>query len=223
MKTKLSNAMSECGLIAILRGIRPEEAAETGQALYAAGFRIIEVPLNSFQPFESIRKMRASLPPDCVVGAGTVYQSGQIAEVLRAGGELIVMPHSDRIAIETALSSGLAVIPGVATPTEAFAALSTGCSFLKFFPADHLGPSSLKAWISVLPAEARLLPVGGITTTNLAEYLKAGASGFGLGSALYKPGMTSKSIADRGTEFVFAWRNGFADFGRYRRSVGSQT
>jgi 2-dehydro-3-deoxyphosphogalactonate aldolase len=208
MKTSLSKAISKCSLIAILRGIRPEEVADIGQALYATGFRVIEVPLNSSGAFESIRELRTSLPSDCLVGAGTVFQSGQVAEVLRAGGELIVMPHSDRIVIETALSSGLAVIPGVATPTEAFAALTTGCSFLKFFPADHLGASSLKAWISVLPAEARLLPVGGIITTNLGDYLKAGASGFGLGSALYRPGMTPKAIATRGAEFVFAWRNG---------------
>ncbi len=207
MKTELGNAISECGLIAILRGIRPEEARETGQALYGVGFRIIEVPLNSPQPSESIKELRASLPADCIVGAGTVYLPGQVEEVLRAGGDLIVMPHGDKAVIETAHSLGLTVIPGVATPTEAFAALSTGCTFLKMFPADHLGASAIKAWRSVLPAEARLLPVGGITTTNLAEYFKMGASGFGLGSALYKPGMTTKNIANRGAEFIFAWRN----------------
>jgi 2-dehydro-3-deoxyphosphogalactonate aldolase len=208
MKTSLNKAISECGLIAILRGIRPEEVADIGQALYAAEFRIIEVPLNSCGALESIRRLRTSLPSNCMVGAGTVYQVGQVAEVLQAGGELIVMPHSDRVVIEAAFSSGLAVIPGVATPTEAFAALESGCSFLKFFPGDQLGVSSLKAWLSVLPSEARLLPVGGITIANLTDYLKAGASGFGLGSALYRPGMTSKAIADRGAEFVSTWRNG---------------
>lgn len=207
MSTSLSKAISECGLIAILRGIRPQEAADIGRALYATGFRIIEVPLNSPAPFKSISKLRTSLPADCIVGAGTVYQSGQVEEVLRAGGELIVMPHCDKMVVEKAIKLGLAVIPGVATPTEAFAARAIGCSFLKYFPADHLGVSSLKAWVSVLPAETRLLPVGGITTANLTDYRKEGASGFGLGSALYRPGMTATTIADHAAKFAAAWRN----------------
>lgn len=201
MKLKIS----ESGLIAILRGIRPEEAATVGRALYGVGIRVIEVPLNSPEPFRSISELRNAVPADCVIGGGTVYRPIQVEQVRQSGGELIVMPHNDRGVIEAAHSSGLAVIPGVATCSEAFSALAAGCSLLKFFPADQLGPSTLKAWRSVLPVQVQLLPVGGIAVSNMGVFLTAGACGFGLGSGLYRAGMAVNELAVRGAEFVSAW------------------
>jgi len=203
----LSEALSHCGLIAILRGIRPNEVVGVGGQLYSAGFRVLEVPLNSPDPFESIKKLRHVLPMDCVVGAGTVYQAAQVENVRAAGGQLIVMPHSDGAIIAAAMSASLHVIPGVATPTEAFAAFGAGATLLKFFPADHLGPTALKAWRSVLPREIGLIPVGGIHPENLRTFLDVGATAFGVGSTLYKPGMTPQDVALRGAEFIAAWRS----------------
>ena len=203
----LGDAMAKCGLIAILRGIHPEEASGFGECLYEQGFRIIEVPLNSPCPFESIEKLRKTLPVDCRVGAGTVYLPSQVEDVRGAGGELIVMPHNDQAVIEAGTKVGLAVIPGVATASEAFAALAHGCQFLKLFPADHLGSGMVKSLRSVLPREACFIPVGGLTPGSLADFVAAGAIGFGLGSALYTPGMTTKHLTLRGAEFVSAWRN----------------
>jgi 2-dehydro-3-deoxyphosphogalactonate aldolase len=202
----LREALRHCGLIAILRGIRPDEVVGVGEQLYCAGFRVLEVPLNSPEPIESIRKLRQNLPMDCVVGAGTVYQAVQVDQVRAAGGQLIVMPHSDGAVIASAIAAQLYVLPGVATPTEAFAAFRTGTTLMKFFPADHLGPAALKAWLSVLPREVGLIPVGGIHLENLRTFLDAGATGFGVGSTLYKPGMTAQDVARRGSEFIEAWR-----------------
>ena len=186
-------ALSQCPLIAILRGIQPAESIEVGQALYEAGFRLIEVPLNSPSPLDSIRALRAGLPDDCVVGAGTVMSPQACADVAAAGGQVVVMPHSDPDVIRAAKSAGMACCPGVATPTEAFAALAAGADVLKMFPAEQLGVPVLKAWRAVMPGTIRLVPVGGITPQNMGPFVAAGASGFGLGSALYKPG---KSVAD---------------------------
>lgn len=197
-------ALAANGLIAILRGVRPDEVEAIGHALYDAGFRIIEVPLNSPQPLESIARLRKGLPRDCLIGAGTVLDAAQVAEVWSAGGELIVMPHGDPQVIRAAKAAGLAVAPGVATPTEAFAALAEGADVLKLFPAEQLGPSVLKAWRAVLPAATALLPVGGITPESLAAYRRAGAAGFGLGSALYAPGMDADEVARRAQAFVQA-------------------
>ncbi len=200
-------ALRRCGLIAILRGVHPEEVVVMGTELYSAGFRIIEVPLSSPRPFESIRALRSVLKEDCTVGAGTVYQADSVSEILRAGGELVVMPHCDRNIIAATISAGLTVIPGVATPTEAFSAWAAGAKFLKFFPADVLGLEALKAWRVVLPTELSFVAVGGITAENLATFVKAGAVGLGLGASLYKPGMTAKEIASRAVAFVAAWRD----------------
>ncbi|PAU61007.1 2-dehydro-3-deoxy-6-phosphogalactonate aldolase [Pseudomonas indica] len=197
-------ALAANGLIAILRGVRPDEVEAIGHALYDAGFRIIEVPLNSPQPLESIARLRKGLLRDCLIGAGTVLDATQVAEVRAAGGELIVMPHGDPEVIRAAKAAGLSVAPGVATPTEAFAALAEGADVLKLFPAEQLGPSVLKAWRAVLPAATALLPVGGITLESLAGYRRAGAAGFGLGSALYAPGMDADEVARRAQSFVQA-------------------
>lgn len=203
----LKNALQHCGLIAILRGIRPDEVAAIGLALYKAGFRVIEVPLNSPQPYASIRLLRATLAADCVVGAGTVLSTAQVAEVKNAGGEIIVMPHSDVRVIGAAKQAGMACAPGVATLTEAFAALAAGADVLKMFPAEQLSPVVVKAWRAVIPSDVALIPVGGITPANMMPFVAAGASGFGLGSALYKPGLSAMLVGQNADEFVAAWRS----------------
>ena len=203
----LKKAMQHCGLIAILRGIQPGEVPAIGLALYKAGFRVIQVPLNSPQPFESIRLLRATLPSDCVVGAGTVLPTLQVAEVRNAGGELIVMPHSDVTVIGAAKQAAMACAPGVATLTEAFAALAAGADALKMFPAEQLSPIVVKAWRAVIPSDVALIPVGGITPANMAPFVAAGASGFGLGSALYKPGLSAVRVGQNADEFIAAWRS----------------
>ena len=202
----LIDELRRTGLVAILRGVTPAEVAEIGDALFAAGIRIIEVPLNSPDPLASIRILRERLPAECLVGAGTVVSPAQVDDVRRAGGQLIVMPHSDPRVIRAALAARLATMPGVATPTEAFAALDAGVDAVKVFPAELLGPSVLKAWRAVLPADTALVPVGGITPEKLAGFVEAGAAGAGLGSALYHPGATAGEVAARATAFVEAWR-----------------
>lgn len=202
----LKEALKQCGLIAILRGIRPDEVEAVGMALYDAGFRIIEVPLNSPEPFESIRVLRNVLPANCMVGAGTVLSPAQVQQVKDAEGQLIVMPHSDPEVIRAATAAGLASAPGVATVTEAFAALAAGADILKMFPAEQLGPVVVKAWRAVIPSSVMLVPVGGITPDSLKEFTAAGASAFGLGSALYKPGMTVEQVRKNAAAFVSAWK-----------------
>lgn len=202
--------LSTHGLIAILRGLRPDEARDIGLALHGAGIRLIEVPLNSPDPLQSIRILREALPDDTLVGAGTVLQPEACAQIAAAGGQLVVMPHSDPAVIRAAKALGLACAPGVATPTEAFAALAAGADVLKMFPAETLGPMGLKAWRAVLTPPVAIVPVGGITPDALAPYLAAGASGFGLGSALYRAGDDAATVAQRATAFVRAWQQATA-------------
>lgn len=202
----LEDALRRTGLIAILRGVRHTEVEAIGAALYESGFRIIEVPLNSPEPLLSIAALRKSLPADCLVGAGTVLKPEQVDQVKAAGGELIVMPHSDGAVIRAAKSAGLTCAPGVATVTEAFAALAAGADVLKMFPAEQLGPHVVKAWRAVVPREIALLPVGGITPQGMAAFLEAGASGFGLGSALYSPGLSADEVRQRAQAFSAAWK-----------------
>ena len=192
-------------LIAILRGVTPEAVVAIGHALVDAGFAIVEVPLNSPQPLESIRRLRDALGGDVLVGAGTVTTAGQVSDVAAAGGQLVVMPHSDPAVVRAAKGAGLLCTPGIATPTEGFAALANGADALKLFPAELLTPAVLKAMRSVFPKTTRFLPVGGITPDNMAPYVAAGASGFGLGSALYKPGDSAETIATNAGGFVAAW------------------
>jgi 2-dehydro-3-deoxyphosphogalactonate aldolase len=193
-------------LIAILRGVRPEEAVPVGLALAEAGFRIIEVPLNSPDPLRSIELLARELGASCLIGAGTVMGAQQVAQVADAGGRLIVMPHADAGVIAAAKSRALYCAPGIATPGEGFAALAAGADALKLFPAELLTPPVLKALRAVFAPEVLFLPVGGITPQNLAAYVAAGASGFGLGSALYKPGMTPAQVQANARAFVQAWR-----------------
>ena len=198
--------LSTHGLIAILRGLRPDEARDIGLALHGAGIRLIEVPLNSPDPLTSIRVLRDTLPDDTLVGAGTVLQPEACAQIAAAGGQLVVMPHSDPAVIRAAKALGLACAPGVATPTEAFAALAAGADVLKMFPAETLGPVGLKAWRAVLTPPVAIVPVGGVTPDSLASYLAAGASGFGLGSALYRAGDDAATVAQQATAFVQSWQ-----------------
>ena len=198
----LMTAFEACPLVAILRGVTPADAADHGRALYEAGFRIIEVPLNSPQPFDSIAAIRQAVPVDAIVGAGTVLQAAWVHDVKAAGGELIVMPHSDLEVVTAAKSLAMACAPGVATPTEAFAALKNGADLLKMFPAEQLGCQVVKAWRAVIAAEVPLVPVGGITPDNMGPFLSAGANGFGLGSALYAPGQSASVTGSRAKAFI---------------------
>jgi 2-dehydro-3-deoxyphosphogalactonate aldolase len=202
----LKQAMARNGLIAILRGLRPEESVAIGEVLYAAGFRIIEVPLNSPRPYDSIRLLRDSLPADCVVGAGTVLTEEQVGLVKAAGGQLIVMPHSDARVLRAARQADLYLAPGVVTPTEAFAALAEGADVLKLFPAELMNPAVVRALLAVLPKGTALVPVGGIGPDTMKPFLDAGVVGFGLGSGLFKPGMTVEQVAHNAQDYVEAWR-----------------
>jgi 2-dehydro-3-deoxyphosphogalactonate aldolase len=192
--------------MAILRGLRPQNAHAVGEALVAAGFRIIEVPLNSPEPLKSIEVLARQFPAEVLVGAGTVMSPTDVAAVRDAGGRLIVMPHSDAEVIRKAKELDLLCTPGVATPTEAFAALRHGADGLKMFPAENLPPAVTKAWRAVLAPDTRLIPVGGITPETMKPYIEAGADGFGLGSALFAPDRTVDDVGRRARHFAESWR-----------------
>ncbi len=202
---QFAQALDQLPLVAILRGLKPEEAPAIGQALVDSGFALIEVPLNSPRPLESIAALAAQ-HPNHLIGAGTVLTSAQVREVQAAGGRIIISPHFDPVVVHEALRLGLVCVPGVATPSEAFAALHAGAHALKLFPAEMITPSVLKALRAVLPSSTALLPVGGITPDNMAAYLSAGAKGFGLGSALYKPGQSAQEVGAAAQRFVQALR-----------------
>jgi 2-dehydro-3-deoxyphosphogalactonate aldolase len=192
-------------LVAILRGLPPPAALAVGQALYGAGFRTLEVPLNRPGALECIRTLVQTLPADAVVGAGTVRSVQDVDAVAQAGGQLMVCPHTDAVLIAHAQRAGLYCAPGVATPTEAFTALQAGAHALKLFPADMVGQGGLKALRSVLPASTPLWPVGGVTPESLAAWVGAGANGFGIGSQLYTPGLDAATVAARARDYVQAW------------------
>ncbi|PWC13017.1 2-dehydro-3-deoxy-6-phosphogalactonate aldolase [Brenneria corticis] len=197
--------LRQTGLIAILRGIAPDDAEAVGRRLYQEGFRLIEVPLNSPEPLLSIARLRQSLPPDCWVGAGTVMSDDEVRAVKQHHGEIIISPHTDPAVIRETRRQGLFSLPGAATPSEAFSALSHGARAIKIFPAEAISPSILKAWRAVIPKTIPLLPVGGITPESLSVWRAAGASGFGVGGMLYKPGMSPDSVGERAAAFVHAW------------------
>lgn len=198
--------LREMPLVAILRGIEPADAAAVASVLVEAGIAIIEVPLNSPQPLLSIARMVEACGDDAVIGAGTVLDASAVARVADVGGRLIVAPNCDARVIRAAKAAGLSVTPGVMTPTEAFAGLDLGADALKLFPAEILPPATVKAFRAVLPPATRLLAVGGIEPANMAGYWQAGAAGFGIGSALFKPGKPIAEIAGDARAFVAAMR-----------------
>jgi len=193
-------------LIAVLRGITPEEIGPVSTALAAEGFRILEVPLNSPRPFDSIRALAAALGERCLVGAGTVLAVDDVARVREAGGRLVVMPHGDVAIVREAKRQGMVCVPGVATPTEAFAVLAAGADALKMFPADQLPPGALKAWRAVLPRDTLVFPVSGIKPDNMAPYWAVGADGFGTGSNLYSPGAPADDVRRVAAAYATAFR-----------------
>jgi 2-dehydro-3-deoxyphosphogalactonate aldolase len=201
----INEAMAAMPLIAILRGITPDEALDVGAALVAEGFRIIEVPLNSPEPLRSIRLLQDRFGDDTLVGAGTVLSPDAVRDVADAGGRLIVMPHGDPEVVRAAKAAGLACTPGISTATEGFAALANGADALKMFPAEQLGPKVLRAWLSVFPKGTRFLPVGGVEPDNMEPFIAAGAAGFGLGSALYKAGSSAEAVGQAARRYVSAW------------------
>ncbi|PLC06773.1 2-dehydro-3-deoxy-6-phosphogalactonate aldolase [Variovorax sp. RO1] len=201
---KFNAAMQALPLVAILRGLSPAEAADVGDAIVEPGFRLLEVPLNSPQPLESIALMRQRFP-NALVGAGTVLDTKQVREVQAAGGELIVSPNFNAEVIREAAQLGMVCLPGVMTPTEAFGALAAGATGLKLFPAELASPAVVKALLAVLPAGTPVMPVGGISPDNMGTWRAAGAAGFGIGSSLYKPGKTAAAVREDAQRFVAAW------------------
>jgi 2-dehydro-3-deoxyphosphogalactonate aldolase len=191
----LQDWLRRCPLIAILRGITPEEAVPVGEALVATGIAILEVPLNSPQPIESIRRLALHFGERALIGAGTVMTSAQVAEVKLAGGRLLVTPHADAALVRAAKAAGMLAVPGFFTPAEAFALLFAGADGLKLFPAEAASPAVLKSLLAVFPPGTPVLPVGGMGPETIPAWQAAGAAGFGIGSALYKPGDTAEAVA----------------------------
>lgn len=204
MSLDFDTAFARCPLVAILRGVRPDEIDAIGDGLVEAGFTLIEVPLNSPDPLDSIARLAKRLDGRAVVGAGTVLRVSQVDDVRAAGGRIIVSPNANPAVIAAAAAAGLASLPGIATPTEAFAALDAGATALKLFPAEAANPGVLKAMRAVLPRDVRMLPVGGIAPNTMALWLAAGADGFGLGSALYTIGRSADEVAARARDFIAA-------------------
>ncbi len=199
--TTICSWIERLPLVAILRGVEPQEAVAIGAELVDVGFAVIEVPLNSPQPFDSVGRLAAAFGEQVLVGAGTVLTPEAVDRVADAGGKLIVMPHADTAVIRAAKRAGLFAVPGFATPTEAFAALDAGADALKLFPAEAAPPAVLKAMRAVLPPAVPVLPVGGIRPETMAGYWEAGAGGFGLGSALYKPGDAPATVRAKAVAF----------------------
>ncbi|WP_166850096.1 2-dehydro-3-deoxy-6-phosphogalactonate aldolase [Isoptericola sp. BMS4] len=193
------------GLVAILRGVTPTEAAAVATVVLDAGFDAVEVPLNSPDPCESVRRIRAATGPDARVGAGTVLTADDVRRAADAGASLVVSPNTRPDVIAETVRRGLESYPGAATPTEAFAALDAGATAVKIFPATTVGTSGMRAWASVLPAGTRLVPVGGVDETTLGAWARAGADGAGVGTALYRPGDAPAGVADRAAALVRAW------------------
>ncbi len=201
---KFQSHMDSLPLLAILRGLKPEEALAVGQAIVNAGFHILEVPLNSPEPLRSIQILSAALS-NALVGAGTVTTAQQVRDITAAGGQLIISPHLDENVVCETVNLGLISLPGVATPSEAFRALALGANGLKLFLAEMISPAVLKSMRAVLPKAVKLLPVGGVGIHNMADYRKSGASGFGIGSALFAPGKTAEAVGESAAAFVQAW------------------
>lgn len=203
----MSDALiSKSPLIGILRGVQPQDVLAVANVIYGAGFRIIEVPLNSPAPFKSIAALAAGMHQDCLVGAGTVLHADDVRRTHSAGGRLIVSPNFDASVIAAAMELNMQVLPGIATATEAFAAIGAGAGQLKLFPAASYGPRHLQALRSVTPPAIGLFPVGGVAAEHLADWLSAGAAGFGFGSELFRPEYSLEEIERRAQHLVRAFR-----------------
>ncbi|MBV9566558.1 MAG: 2-dehydro-3-deoxy-6-phosphogalactonate aldolase [Hyphomicrobiales bacterium] len=203
---RFDEALTDLPLIAILRGLRPDEAIDIAKALLDAGFRMLEVPLNSPSPLASIERIASRFHGRMLIGAGTVLDAKAVAEVANAGARLVVSPNFNAEVVYATKERGLVSIPGVATPSEAFAALAAGADALKLFPAEMISPKVVRSIRAVLPQETRLIPVGGIGPENMPAYREAGADGFGVGSALFKPGMSVDEVAQAAVRFVEVMR-----------------
>jgi len=203
--SKFNAHMDRLPLVAILRGLKPEEALDMGHAIVNAGFHILEVPLNSPDPLRSIQILAEAFP-NALVGAGTVTTAQQVRDIKAVGGQLIISPHLDDNVVCETVNLGLISLPGVATPSEAFQAIALGAHGLKLFPAEMISPAVVKSMRAVLPSHVRLIPVGGIGTHNMADYRKSGASGFGIGSALFAPGKTVQAVGESAAAFVQTWQ-----------------
>ena len=199
---RLNARLSICPLVAIIRGVTPEEAEEIGAALYEGGIRIVEVPLNSPRPLASIERLARSLGDRAMVGAGTVLEPEQVAQVRDAGGEVIVSPNVHAPVIEAAAAAGMVSLPGYFTPSEAFDAIRAGATGLKLFPAEGASPAVLKGQKAVLPPHVPVLVVGGVSPGSMRPWLDAGAQGFGLGSGLYKPGQSAADTLAKARAYV---------------------
>ena len=206
-KELLHRYLDECPLVAIVRGITPDDAEATGAAVREGGIRIIEVPLNSPDPLRSIELLAKSLGDSMLVGAGTVLSASDVGRVKDAGGRIIVAPDTNTEVIAAAAKAGLVASPGYFTPSEAFAAIRAGATALKLFPAEAATPSVLKAHLTVLPRDIPLLIVGGIKPDNMRDWLDAGATGFGLGSGLYKPGQSASTTVENTKAYVAGLRS----------------
>jgi len=202
----MSFTLPDLPLVAILRGLDPQDAALVGRVLFDAGWRMLEVPLNRPGALDAIRILVDMAPPDAIVGGGTMLSVADVDAVARAGGRMFVAPNCNPAAIAHARAVGMLCAPGVATPTEAFAALDAGAHALKLFPAESIGPAGLKALTSVLPAGTPLWPVGGVTPEQIPAWKKAGATGAGIGGQLYTPGIAPDDLAARAAAFATAWR-----------------
>ncbi|MBR0680693.1 2-dehydro-3-deoxy-6-phosphogalactonate aldolase [Roseomonas eburnea] len=189
--------LDACPIVAILRGVTPEEVEPIGAALIAAGLSIIEVPLNSPKPLESIRRLHAAFGDRALIGAGTVTSEDEVAAITRAGARLMVTPHCDPQLVLAARARGLIACPGFLTPAEAFALLAVGADALKLFPAEAASPAVVKALLAVLPKGTAIVPVGGMAAETIPAWKAAGAAGFGVGSSLYRPGDTAETLAVR--------------------------
>jgi 2-dehydro-3-deoxyphosphogalactonate aldolase len=198
----LKQRMSECPLVAIIRGVTPDEVEAVGEAIYEAGIRIIEVPLNSPDPFESIRRLAASIGDRALVGAGTVLKVEDVARVKEVGGQIVVSPTTDADVIAATAAAGMVSSPGYFTPSEAFLALKSGAHALKLFPAEGASPALVKAQRAVLPKDVPILVVGGVRPDNMRQWLEAGANGFGLGSGVYKPGQSPQEVGAQARAYV---------------------
>jgi 2-dehydro-3-deoxyphosphogalactonate aldolase len=204
--TDFAAAFAALPLVAILRGVRPDEVEAIGEALADAGFTLVEVPLNSPDPFASVERLARRLGERALVGAGTVLSVADVGRVRDAGGRMVISPNTDTGVIAATAAAGMAALPGYFTPSEAFAALGAGATALKLFPAEAASPGVLKAQRAVLPKDVPVLAVGGIAPDTMAPWRAAGADGFGLGSALYKPGASAADVGAAARAFVAAWR-----------------